>query len=100
MSFLVGVGVRIIVHEPYEWNQGNLFGTIIYARGKMLIRVKLSKPIKGSKLTSDILELSPRYEKETFKPLLRNASVTIGGALIAEETGDFDYIIIGSVTVD
>ncbi len=67
---------------------------------KTLIRVKLSKPIKGNKLTSDILELSPRYEKETFKPLLRYASVNVGAALIVEGSEEVDYIIIGSVILD
>jgi hypothetical protein len=48
---------------------GNLFGTIIYDRDGTKIIVKLSKEIKGEKLTSDLLELTTRYENETFKPL-------------------------------
>jgi len=62
--------------------------------------VKLTKPIKGKKLTSDLIELKPRYEKETFKPLGQHYSVTVGGALVKEENDEFDYIIIGSVTID
>ena len=100
MSFLRGQTVRIIVNEPYEWQHGNLFGTIIYDRGGKKIIVKLSKEIKGNELTSDLLELSPRYEKETFKPLTQNYSVTVGGTLVKEESDEFDYILIGSVTLD
>ncbi|MEZ2339243.1 hypothetical protein AB6735_26600 [Mucilaginibacter sp. RCC_168] len=100
MSFLKGRTVRIIVSEPFEWAHGNLFGTIIYDHGAEKIIVKLSKEIRGEKLTSDLLELSPRYEKETFKPLTQNYSVTVGGALIKENLSEFDYILIGSVTID
>jgi hypothetical protein len=97
---LRGKTVRIIVSEPFEWNHGNLFGTIEDDRGGKKLKVRLTKEIEGSKLTSDLIELKPRYEKETFKPLLQNYSVTIGGALIEENSENFDYIIIGSVTVD
>ena len=100
MSFLRGRTVRIIVNEPYEWEYGNLFGTIIYDRGGKKIIVKLSKTVKGTKLTSDLLELTPRYENETFKPLTQNYSVTVGGALIKEGLDEFDYILIGTVTID
>ncbi len=97
---LRGKTVRIIVSEPFEWNQGNLFGTIEDDRGGKSLKVRLTKKIKGTKLTSDLIELKPRYEKETFKPLLQNYSVTVGGALIDDNSEDFDYIIIGSVTFD
>jgi hypothetical protein len=60
----------------------------------------LTNKIKGNKLTSDLIELRPRYEKETFKQLLQNYSVTVGGALIEDNSEKFDYIIIGTVTVD
>ena len=91
--------VRIIVSEPWDWEE-NLFGTIISDRGGEKLLVKLTKPIKGKKLTSDLIELKPRYEKETFKPLGQHYSVTVGGALVKEENDEFDYIIIGSVTID
>lgn len=100
MSFLRGRTVRIIVNEPHEWEHGNLFGTIIYDRGDKKIIVKLSKEIKGNKLTSDLLELSPRYEKEAFKPLTQNYYVPVGGALVKKDSDEFDYILIGSVTID
>ncbi len=95
---LKGQTVRIIVHEPWDWKE-NLFGTIVSDRGGDNLLVKLTKPIKGNKLTSDLIELEPRYEKETFKPLSQYYSVTIGGALV-NEANEFDYIIIGTVTLD
>ncbi len=100
MSFLKGRTVRIIVSEPYEWPYGNLFGTIIYERGGDKIIVKLTKEISGPKLTSDHIELTPRYQKETFKPLTQNYSVTVGGALVEQGSDEWDYILIGSVTID
>jgi hypothetical protein len=60
----------------------------------------LSKAIKGAKLTSGLLELTPQYENETFKPLTHNYSVTVGGALIQQDSDEFDYILIGSVMID
>ncbi len=96
---LKGQTVRIIVNEPWNW-EGNLFGTILSDRGGDKLLVKLTKPIKGNKLTSDLIELKPINEKETFKPLGQYYSVTVGGALVDEKNEEFDYIIIGSVTLD
>jgi hypothetical protein len=96
---LRGQTVRIIVNEPWDW-EGNLFGTILSDRGGQKLLVELTKPITGKKLTSNLIELTPRYEKETFKPLTQNYSVTVGGALVTKDTDEFDYIIIGSVTID
>lgn len=96
---LKGQTVRIIVSDPWDWEE-NLFGTILSDRGGDKLLVNLTKPIKGSKLTSDLMELKPRYEKETFKPLGQHYSVTVGGALVNEENNELDYIIIGSVTLD
>ncbi len=97
---LIGQTVRIIVSKPWDWSEGNLFGTILSDRGGDKLIVKLSKPIKGKKLTSDLIELRPRYEKTTFKPLTQYYSVTVTGALILQNDDEFDYIIIGSVTID
>jgi len=96
---LRGQSVRIIVNEPWDW-EGNLFGTILSDRGGQKLLVELTKPITCKKLTSNLIELTPRYEKETFKPLTQNYSVTVGGALVTKDTDEFDYIIIGSVTID
>jgi hypothetical protein len=96
---LRGQTVRIIVSEPWDWEE-NLFGTILSDRGGDRLLVKLTKPLIGKKLTSDLLELRPRYEKTSFKPLSQYYSVTVGGGLVTENSDDFDYIIIGSVTLD
>ena len=96
---LKGQTVRIIVSEPWDWEE-NLFGTILSDRGGDKLLVELIKPIKGKKITSNLMELRPRYEKETFKPLSQYYSVTVGGALVTKDSDDFDYIIIGSVTLD
>ena len=96
---LQGQTVRIIVSEPWDW-KGNLFGTILSDRGGQKLLVELTKSITGKKLTSNLIELTPRYEKTTFKPLTQNYSVTVGGALVTKDTDEFDYIIIGSVTID
>lgn len=95
---LKGKRVKIIVSEPYEWEYGNLFGTVIYDDDTK-ITVKLPEAIKGEKITSNLLELCTRYENETFKPLAQNYSATVGGALIEENSDEFDYIIIGSVGI-
>ena len=46
------------------------------------------------------MELRPRYEKKTFKPLSQYYSVTVGGPVVTKDSDDFDYLIIGSVTLD
>ena len=91
------MGIRIIVHEPKNWNNGNLFGEILSDRsGKKLI-VKLIKPIKGELITSDIIELKPQSEKDTFKPLFQYYSVMINGNLIDEKNEVSEYVISGIV---
>ena len=96
---LQGQTVRIIVSEPWHW-EGNLFGKILSDRGGDKLLVQLTKPITGKKLTSDLIELTPRYEKLNFKPLSQFYSVTVGGALVTADSNEYDYVIIGSVTID
>jgi hypothetical protein len=100
MSFLKGRTVRIIVSEPPGWAQGNLFGTIIYDRGGEQIIVKLSNEIKGLKVTSNLLKLSPCYENATFKPLTQDYSMMVGGELIKENSSEFEYVLNGIVSID
>ena len=97
---LQGQTVRIVVAEPFEWDYGNLFGTILSDRGGQKLKIKLTKTIKGKTFSSDIIELTPRFKDETFKPLTQNYSVTINGGLIKENSDNFDFIIIGNVTID
>jgi len=80
---LKGQTVRIIVSEPWDWKE-NLFGIIVSDRGGDKLLVKLTKPVIGKKLTSDLIELTPRYEKTTFNSLSQHYSVTVGGALVTE----------------
>ena len=35
------------VSEPWEWTEGNLFGTVLSDRGGDKLMVKLTKEIKG-----------------------------------------------------
>lgn len=94
------MGIRIIVHEPKNWNNGNLFGEILSDRGGKKLIVKLIKPIKGELITSDIIELKPQSEKDTFKPLFQYYSVMVNGNLIDEKNEVSEYVISGSVTFD
>ena len=97
---LRGAGVRIIVHEPTNWDKGNLFGTIIFDRGGNKLIVKLSKKIIGNKLTSDLIELSPRQQDDTFKPLTQYYSVMVDGSLIDDNREVREPLIYGSITID
>ena len=97
---LRGTGVRIIVHEPSNWDKGNLFGTIIFDRGGDKIIVKLSNEIAGSQLTSNLLELSPHKQGDTFKPLTQYYSVMVDGSLIDENKEVKEPLIYGSITFD
>jgi hypothetical protein len=97
---LRGTGVRIIVHEPTTWDKGNLFGTIIYDRGGNKLIVKLSKKIIGNELTSDLIELSPHQQDDTFKPLTQYYSVMVDGSIIDENREVREPLIYGSITFD
>ena len=97
---LQGQTVRIIVHKPETWDKGNLFGTILSDRGGQKIILKLLEKVVGKEITSDILEIQPLSNKETFKPLGQYYSVMVNGSLKSEETEKSEHIIYGSVTLD
>jgi hypothetical protein len=97
---LQGKTVRIIVHEPENWDKGNLFGTIISDRGGKKLLLKLTDQIIGDEIASDIIELQPMTGKETFKPLIQHYSVMVNGSLRNSETEKTEHIIYGSVTID
>lgn len=78
----------------------NPFGKIIYDRNSEKIIVKLTESITKNKITSDLLELRPHLDKETFNPLTQKYSVMVDGFLITEESKESDHILIGSVTGD
>ena len=97
---LQGKTVRIIVHEPENWDKNNLFGTIISDRGGKKLILKLTEKIVGKEITSDIIELKPKTENETFRLLERYYSVMVNGNLKCTESDDEEFIIYGSVTID
>jgi hypothetical protein len=97
---LQGQTVRIIIHEPENWDKGNLFGTIVSDRGGKKLLIKLTEQFKGKQITSDIIELQPLTAKETFKLLGQYYSVMINGILKCTETEKTEHIIYGSVTID
>lgn len=84
-----GTTVRIIVHEPSGWN--NIFGTVISDRGGKKLFIKLK---------DSLLQLTPRDEKETFKPLLQYYSVMVDGVFVDAEGEVTGGVIYGSVTMD
>ncbi|MBL0260373.1 MAG: hypothetical protein IPQ10_04760 [Saprospiraceae bacterium] len=97
---LQGKTVRIIVHEPENWDKNNLFGTIISDRGGKKLLLQLTEKIVGKEITSDIIVLTPKTENETFKPLEQYYSIMVNGNLKCNERDDEEYIIYGSVTID
>jgi len=97
---LQGKTVRIIVHEPENWDKNNLFGTIISDRGGKKLLLQLTDKIVGKEITSDIIVLTPKTENETFKLLEQYYSIMVNGNLKCIESDDEEYIIYGSVTID
>lgn len=92
--------VRIIVLEPSDWNQANLFGEILSDRGGDKLKIKLTQSIEGKMFSSDILILTPLIKNETFKPLQQYYSVSINGSIINEQTNEQEFVITGNVTYD
>ena len=97
---LQGQTVRIIIHKPETWDKGNLFGTIISDRGGKKLVLKLTDKMVGKEITSDILELQPLTEKETFKPLGQYYSVMVNGNIKSSENEKTEFLFYGSVTID
>lgn len=91
--------LRIIVHEPNDWKDGNLFREIVSER-KGVIQVRTSRSITGRRITSDLIEFKPLRENETFSQLLQYASVFGVGELIDKQTGTRDLHIMGTLTTD
>lgn len=97
---LQGQTVRVIIHKPETWDKGNLFGTIISDRGGKKLLLKLTDQIVSKAITSDILELQPLTEKETFKPLRQYYSVMVNGNLKSSNNEKTEFLFYGSVTID
>lgn len=97
---LQGQIVRIIVHKPESWDKGNLFGVILSDRGGQKIILQLAQKIVGKEFSSDIIEIQPLTEKETFKSLGQYYSVMVNAKLKSNETEKLEFIFSGSVTLD
>jgi hypothetical protein len=97
---LQGKTVRIIIHEPENWDKNNLFGKIISDRGGKKLILQLTEKIVGKEITSDIIELKPKTENETFRPLEQYYSVMVNGKLKSDENELKEYLFYGSVTLD
>lgn len=97
---LQGKTVRIVVYEPENWDKNNLFGTIISDRGGKKLILQLTEKIVGKEITSDILELKPKEENETFRLLDKYYTVMINGSLKCIESENEEQIIYGSITID
>jgi len=94
-----GTHVRIIVHEPVDWKSGNIFGTVVNDRGGKRLVVELMK-IEDSILLSNVIELRPREDKASFKPLMQYYSVMVDGVFLDKEGNAIEGGIYGSVTLD
>ena len=97
---LIGRKIRIEVNEPWDWADGDLFGSIVSEHGEDSILVELTKEVAGKKITSTLMVLKVRYEKETFKPLALHQAVTANGALVSTDKSNSDFIIIGTATLE
>ena len=97
---LHGASVRIIIKEPEERVGKNLFGTIISDRGGKTLMVRLTEPISGKQLKSDLLRLSPVDPVATFRPLEQYYGLEISAHLVVEQKGDDESLFSGVVALD
>jgi len=88
--------ISIQVNEPWEWKYGILSGKIIEIQENKLT-IELTKSISGNKFTCNKLTVSARYQGESILTLIKKGELTIGGALLMENTDEFDYILIGTL---
>lgn len=88
--------ISIQVNEPWEWKYGIITDRITDNRTDRLI-ITLTKSIKGNKFRSNKLTVSARYEREAFMTLVEKRNLTVGGALIKEDSGEADNILIGTL---
>ena len=88
--------ISIQVNEPWDWKYGILTGRISEIDYKRLT-ISLTKSIKGNKFRSNKLAVSARYEGDSIETLIKERSLIVGGALIKAETGETDYVLIGTL---
>jgi len=97
---LRGSSVRIVVHKPVNRKNEKLFGTVIYERHGNKLIIKLSESLKGSKVTSDMVLISPQNIKEIFKPENQQYTVMVDGTLISEDHEEQEASISGMLSFD
>ena len=88
--------ISIQVSEPWDWKHGILTGRIVEFDIDRLI-ISLTKSLKGNKFKSNKLTVSARYQGDSMETLIKKRNLTIGGALIKDETKETDYILIGTL---
>jgi hypothetical protein len=97
---LKGQTIILILSDPSSLKGRNLYGTILSDRGGDRLKVKLSKPLKGYSMTSDLIELTPAIDKGRFKQLSQYYSVRVKGVLFENDRTDTNFFVLGTVTLD
>jgi len=94
MNVSKGTGIRIMSNT-----ERNLFGTVIKDSGKVL-KLKLSENYKAKEFESDIAELTPLIEGETFKPLSQYYAVAVKVNLANEITFEEEFLFEAVAAID
>lgn len=93
-----GQTVRIIVHEPKDLFDENIFARILSERsGKLTVEV--ASEIKGTRSSGKLLMLIPTEDKGTIKRLMQYYAVLVDGYLMSDNAPS-EHIFTGVVTFD
>ena len=92
--------VRIIAHKTENCNKNNLFGTINSDWGEKKIILQLTEIKFSKEINSDIIELIPQIENETFRPLEQYYSVMANESLKCTESENNEHKIYGNLTIN
>ena len=100
ISTLCGKKVSIVISEPFDWAYGQLKGLIVQNDddGEAIVRVTIE--ITGKKFKSNLLKIKPRFADETFEHLFKNGYLTVNGALVDKNSENFDFVLIGSLSLN
>jgi hypothetical protein len=94
MNVSKGTGIRIMSNT-----ERNLFGTVIKDSGKVL-KLKLSETYKAREFESDLAELIPIIQGETFKPLLQYYGAAVKVNLINGVTFEKEFLFDAVAAID
>ena len=100
MVTLIGKKVSIVISEPFDSEYGQLNGLIVQNDDNREAIVRVTVEITGKKLKSNLLKIVPRFADKTFEHLFKDGSLTVNGALIEENTENFDFVLIGSLSLN